>query len=318
MRNTTNRKKWGAILCAVVVIAFLSIYLAVILFPVVGAALGDTIGMIFLIVYGLIVVGIIVGVVFVFGEGAGQFFLRCVAGLVMGVDGNELAIFIAADISLLFCVAVFPMHMGGFAFAFLIAAEQDGFCAIAAFAVGVWGNLRQGADQIPGTVITEGIMVMDNKIGISADKISVPVTALIGVTVDFQGAVQNPCLLHSTNQYLGNPAGIPMYMFFLSAQGLNRLGIAGQRKLPDGMQGSRQGKGAAQTHKETASGPPCLTEFQGYAEKIFHKTTFLPVAYTITSSLRTGTRRITWEALSVKRLFRVSKGRLPCRGKPAP
>ena len=61
MRNTTNRKKWGAILCAVVVIAFLSIYLAVILFPVVGAALGDTIGMIFLIVYGLIVVGIIVG-----------------------------------------------------------------------------------------------------------------------------------------------------------------------------------------------------------------------------------------------------------------
>lgn len=63
MRNTTNRKKWGAILCEVVVIAFLSIYLAVILFPVVGAALGDTIGMIFLIVYGLIVVGIIVGVV---------------------------------------------------------------------------------------------------------------------------------------------------------------------------------------------------------------------------------------------------------------
>ena len=75
-----------------------------------------------------------------------------------------------------------------FAFAFLIAAEQDGFCAIAAFAVGVWGNLRQGADQIPGTVITEGFVVMDNEIGIAADKISVPVTAEVAVTVDFQGA----------------------------------------------------------------------------------------------------------------------------------
>ena len=95
-------------------------------------------------------------------------------------------------------------------------------------------NLRQSADQVPGTVITEGFVVMDNEIGIAADKISVPVTAEVAVTVDFQGAVQNPCLLHSTNQYLGNPAGIPMYMFFLSAQGLHSLGIADQTKLPDG------------------------------------------------------------------------------------
>ena len=134
------------------------------------------------------IAGIIVGVGFVFGESAGQYFLSGITGVVMGVDGNRLAFFIAADIARFLGVTGIGMDMGGLAFALGITADQDRFCVIAAFTVRVGENLRQSADQVPGTVITEGFVVMDNEIGIAADKISVPVTAEVAVTVDFQGA----------------------------------------------------------------------------------------------------------------------------------
>lgn len=57
-----KKKKRGPIISAVVIIAILGIYLAAFLYPVVGEALGDTIGVVFLIVYGLFIVAVIVGV----------------------------------------------------------------------------------------------------------------------------------------------------------------------------------------------------------------------------------------------------------------
>ena len=58
----TTRKKWTAILCAAVIVGVLGLFLAAILFPLVGQAVGEAVAMGFLLVYGLAVVAVIVGV----------------------------------------------------------------------------------------------------------------------------------------------------------------------------------------------------------------------------------------------------------------
>ena len=58
----TTRKKWTAILCAAVIVGLLGLFLAAILFPLVGQAVGEAVAMGFLLVYGLAVVAVIVGV----------------------------------------------------------------------------------------------------------------------------------------------------------------------------------------------------------------------------------------------------------------
>ena len=58
----TTRKKWTAILCAAVIVGVLGLFLAAILFPLVGRAVGEAVAMGFLLVYGLAVVAVIVGV----------------------------------------------------------------------------------------------------------------------------------------------------------------------------------------------------------------------------------------------------------------
>lgn len=59
-KNT--KKKWAAIVCAAVIVGLLGLFLAAILFPLVGQAVGEAVAMGFLLVYGLAVVAVIVGV----------------------------------------------------------------------------------------------------------------------------------------------------------------------------------------------------------------------------------------------------------------
>ena len=58
----TTKKKWTAILCAAVVVGLLGLFLAAILFPLIGQAVGEAVAMGFLLVYGLGIVAVIVGV----------------------------------------------------------------------------------------------------------------------------------------------------------------------------------------------------------------------------------------------------------------
>ena len=60
MQKTT--KKWTAILCAAVVVGLLGLFLAAILFPLIGQAVGEAVAIGFLLVYGLGIVAVIVGV----------------------------------------------------------------------------------------------------------------------------------------------------------------------------------------------------------------------------------------------------------------
>ena len=58
----TIKKKWTAILCAAVVVGLLGLFLAAILFPLIGQAVGEVVAVGFLLVYGLVIVAVIVGV----------------------------------------------------------------------------------------------------------------------------------------------------------------------------------------------------------------------------------------------------------------
>lgn len=61
MRDTTKKKR-APIICAAVIIAFLGIFLATIVFPLIGETYGEVIAVGFLVVYGLVIVAIIAGV----------------------------------------------------------------------------------------------------------------------------------------------------------------------------------------------------------------------------------------------------------------
>ena len=64
MRNDTkNRKKKAPIICAAVVIGFLSIFLATILFPLIGEVYGELLAVAFLVLYGGGIVAVIIGVI---------------------------------------------------------------------------------------------------------------------------------------------------------------------------------------------------------------------------------------------------------------
>ena len=64
MQNDTKRsKKKTPIICAAVVIAFLGIFLATILFPLIGEVMGESLAVGFLLIYGGVIVAAIVGVV---------------------------------------------------------------------------------------------------------------------------------------------------------------------------------------------------------------------------------------------------------------
>jgi len=59
---TKKNKKKAPILCAAVVIAFLGVFLATILFPLIGEAYGQLMAVGFLVIYGLLIVAVIFGV----------------------------------------------------------------------------------------------------------------------------------------------------------------------------------------------------------------------------------------------------------------
>lgn len=64
MQNgTKSKKKKAPIICAVVVIAFFGIFLATILFPLMGEAGGEALAVGFLLLYAGVVVAAIIGVV---------------------------------------------------------------------------------------------------------------------------------------------------------------------------------------------------------------------------------------------------------------
>ena len=65
MRDDTKKKsgKIAAFLCAAVVILLLGICLALILYPLLDASCGETIAVVILVVYGLIIVAVIAGVI---------------------------------------------------------------------------------------------------------------------------------------------------------------------------------------------------------------------------------------------------------------
>lgn len=61
MRDTT-RKKRAAVTCAAVVIVILGIYLAVFLYPLLGASFGEPAAVGLLLVYGLFIAAMILGI----------------------------------------------------------------------------------------------------------------------------------------------------------------------------------------------------------------------------------------------------------------
>ena len=63
MQDTTkNRKKKAPIICAAVVIGLLGIFLATILFPLIGEVYGELLAVGFLLIYGLGIIAVIIGV----------------------------------------------------------------------------------------------------------------------------------------------------------------------------------------------------------------------------------------------------------------
>ena len=63
MQDTTkNSKKKAHIICAAVVIGLLSIFLATILFPLIGEVYGELLAVGFLLIYGLGIIAVIIGV----------------------------------------------------------------------------------------------------------------------------------------------------------------------------------------------------------------------------------------------------------------
>lgn len=64
MRETTEkkRKKTAPILCAAVITVLAAFYLAVVVYPLLGASCGEVVAVGILILYGLVLVAVIVGV----------------------------------------------------------------------------------------------------------------------------------------------------------------------------------------------------------------------------------------------------------------
>ena len=64
MQNDIKKsKKKAPFICAAVVIAFLGIFLATILFPLIGEVMGEALAVGFLLIYGGVIIAAIVGVV---------------------------------------------------------------------------------------------------------------------------------------------------------------------------------------------------------------------------------------------------------------
>ena len=64
MQNDIKKnKKKAPIICTAVVIGFLGIFLATILFPLIGEVVGEAVAVVFLLIYGGIIAATIVGVV---------------------------------------------------------------------------------------------------------------------------------------------------------------------------------------------------------------------------------------------------------------
>lgn len=61
--DTKNSKKKAPIICAGIVIGFLGIFLATILFPLIGEAYGELLAVGFLVIYGGLIVAVILGVI---------------------------------------------------------------------------------------------------------------------------------------------------------------------------------------------------------------------------------------------------------------
>ena len=64
MRESTNQKskRKAPIICAVVMVGFLAIWLAAIIFPLLGGLLGETAVFVLLLIYVFVIVAVMVGV----------------------------------------------------------------------------------------------------------------------------------------------------------------------------------------------------------------------------------------------------------------
>jgi len=63
MRRGSDNKKKAPIICAAVVIGLMLVYLAVIMYGIIGEAEGEVFAIGFLLIYGAVIVAAIVGVV---------------------------------------------------------------------------------------------------------------------------------------------------------------------------------------------------------------------------------------------------------------
>ena len=61
--DTKHKKKKAPIICAAIVIGLLAAYLAVILFALIGEAHGELFALIFLLLYGGLIVAVVFGVI---------------------------------------------------------------------------------------------------------------------------------------------------------------------------------------------------------------------------------------------------------------
>lgn len=61
--NKKSRKAAGAFLCAAVIIGLLSVFLAVMIFPILTVGVGETAAVGIIIFYGIIIIAVIIGII---------------------------------------------------------------------------------------------------------------------------------------------------------------------------------------------------------------------------------------------------------------
>ena len=61
--NKRSQKKAGALICAAVIIALLSVFLAVMIFPLLTVGVGETAAVGIIVFYGIVILAVIIGVI---------------------------------------------------------------------------------------------------------------------------------------------------------------------------------------------------------------------------------------------------------------
>lgn len=68
MQDNIKRKKKASIISAAVLIGIFAVWLAVIIFPLIKVCLGETVAVLILIIYALVILAVIIGILLALGQ----------------------------------------------------------------------------------------------------------------------------------------------------------------------------------------------------------------------------------------------------------